>query len=38
MLQLSALGADLRLADASDWSVSLLEKYASAENVQIDIF
>lgn len=37
-MQINAFGEEMPLADTIDWSVSLLEKYASAENVQIDIF
>ena len=37
-MQITAFGEEMPLADTIDWSVSLLEKYASAENVQIDIF
>lgn len=37
-MQINAFGEEMPLADTIDWSVSLLEKYASAENLQIDIF
>jgi len=37
-MQINAFGEEMPLADTIEWSVSLLEKYASAENVQIDIF
>ncbi len=37
-MQINAFGEEMPLTDTIDWSVSLLEKYASAENVQIDIF
>ena len=37
-MQINAFGEEMPLADTIEWSVSLLEKYASAENLQIDIF
>lgn len=37
-MQINAFGEEMPLTDTIDWSVSLHEKYASAENVQIDIF
>lgn len=37
-MQINAFGEEMPLADTIDWSVSLLEKYASAKNLQIDIF
>lgn len=37
-MQINAFGEEMPLTDTIDWSVSLLEKYASAENLQIDIF
>ena len=37
-MQINAFGGEMPLDDTIEWSVSLLEKYASAKNVQIDIF
>lgn len=37
-MQINAFGEEMPLDDTIEWSVSLLEKYASAKNVQIDIF
>lgn len=37
-MQIYAFGEEMPLDDTIEWSVSLLEKYASAKNVQIDIF
>lgn len=37
-MQINAFGEEMPLADTIDWSVSLLGKYASAKNLQIDIF
>lgn len=37
-MQINAFGEEMPLDDTIEWSVSLLEKYTSAKNVQIDIF
>ena len=37
-MQIYAFGEEMPLDDTIEWSVSLLEKYTSAKNVQIDIF
>ena len=37
-MQINAFGEEMSLDDTIEWSVSLLEKYTSAKNVQIDIF
>ena len=37
-MQINAFGEEMPLDDSIEWSVSLLEKYTSAKNVQIDIF
>ena len=37
-MQINAFGEEMPLDETIEWSVSLLEKYTSAKNVQIDIF
>ncbi len=37
-MQINAFGEEMPLDDAINWSIALLEKYASAKNVKVDIF